>query len=82
MDIANISQGAVDLQKGRLVHKRIKTHEQSNVPTIEYKLWLETLDLLRKFRSSHPDLVLVSMKAIHREPSPNQAGLARGPAKS
>lgn len=62
MDIANISQGAVDLQKGRLVHKRIKTHEQSNVPTVEYKLWPETLDLLRKFRSSHPDLFLVSMK--------------------
>jgi hypothetical protein len=62
MDIANISQGAVDLEGGRLVHKRIKTHEQSNVPTVEYKLWPETLDLLRRFRSSHPDLSLVSMK--------------------
>src|SRR5262249_1575823 len=59
MDIANISRGAVDFQKGRLVHKRIKTHEQSNVPTVEYKLWPETLELLRKFRSSHPDLFLV-----------------------
>jgi hypothetical protein len=52
----------VDLQKGRLVHKRIKTHDQINVPTVEYKLWPETLDLLGKFRSDHPDLFLVSKK--------------------
>jgi len=62
MDIANISQGAVDLQKGRLVHKRIKTRDQSNVPTVEYKLWPETLELLARFQSNHPDLFLVSMK--------------------
>jgi hypothetical protein len=60
MDIANISKKAVDLRKGRLVHKRIKTQEQSNVPTVEYKLWPETLDLLGKFQSNHPDLFLVS----------------------
>ncbi len=62
MDIANINKGAVDLEKGRLVHKRIKTHEQSSVPTVEYKLWPETVELLGKFQSKHPDLFLVSMK--------------------
>jgi integrase len=62
MDIANINKEAVDLQKGRLVHKRIKTHEQSNVPTVEYKLWPETLALLGRFQSNHPGLFLVSMK--------------------
>ena len=62
MDIANINKGALDLQKGRLVHKRIKTHEQANVPTVEYKLWPETLDLLERFQSNHPDLFLVSMR--------------------
>ena len=62
MDIANIDKRTVDLQKGRLVHKRVKTHDQANVPTVEYKLWPETLDLLRRFQSSHADLFLVSMK--------------------
>jgi hypothetical protein len=62
LDIDNISQGVVDWHRGRLVHKRVKAHEQSNVLTMDYKLWPETLDLLRQFRSSHPDLFLVSMK--------------------
>jgi hypothetical protein len=62
----------VDLRQGRLVHKRVKTHGQSNMPTVEYKLWPETLDLLRRFRSGHPDLFLVS-KAGTPQGKPHQS---------
>jgi hypothetical protein len=45
-----------------LTRKRVKTEEVANVPTVTYKLWPETINLLRQFRSDHDTLWLASDK--------------------
>lgn len=47
-DIANIVASMLDLNKGTITRKRGKTAHQSNAPTITYKLWDETLRLMKQ----------------------------------
>jgi hypothetical protein len=48
----------LDWKRGRVTRKRSKTKGYTNVPTVECKLWAETMRLLKKFgsRTSNPVL--------------------------
>ncbi len=58
MDIAELRADEVDWKKGTLTRARSKTRER-NGPVVTYKLWPETLALLRKLRADG-DLVLTT----------------------
>lgn len=48
-DIADLKPREIDLTAGRISRKRSKTATNENVPKVTYKLWSETLTLLRQF---------------------------------
>jgi integrase len=54
-DIADLKKSNVELGAGRIVYKRVKTRGRKHTPTINYKLWPETLVVLKRCQSSHPD---------------------------
>jgi hypothetical protein len=60
VDIAELKHTMVDWQQGRIKRKRVKTKKEKNVPEVDYLLWPETFELLKQFRSSHAELVLVT----------------------
>ena len=49
-DIAELTPD--DLRNGYIEKKRHKTENHPNVPTVKYKLWKETLELLEKHKST------------------------------
>ncbi len=55
-DIADLRKANVDLNGGRIVYKRIKTRGRKHTPTVNYKIWPETIDALREACSSDPEL--------------------------
>lgn len=57
-DIGALRQDMV--ADGFLVRKRVKTAGNENVPTVRYRLWPETLDLLKRHRATSSDLWFVS----------------------
>ena len=57
-DVAELKQSEVDWQKGTLRRARSKTRERGG-PVVNYKLWPETLALLREHRAKG-DVVLVT----------------------
>ena len=59
-DIAALTHTQINLQKGLIRRKRSKTEKSKRVPTVTYPLWPMTLELLKKFSSEHPTLVLVN----------------------
>ena len=59
-DIAELRQDEVDWKAGTIKRARSKTRER-NGPVVTYKLWPETFDLLRKYRSDG-ELVLTTEK--------------------
>ena len=62
VDIGNLTKNMVDWERGILTKKRVKTASEENVPVVSYKLWPETLDLLREMRDTkHPELVLTNL---------------------
>ena len=60
VDISDSRHEEVDWDAGRLRRKRSKTSHHKKAPEVEYPLWAETLELLKQFRSSDPDHVLVT----------------------
>jgi integrase len=60
IDIADLHPDEIDWEGGRLSRKRSKTGDHASVPTVEYRLWPETFDLLTRLRSSDPTRVLVT----------------------
>jgi integrase len=66
-DIADLRDDQVDWTKQRLTRKRSKTQKHTGVPTVTYKLWTETFDLLEKYRSG-ADRVLLNRQGepLHR----------------
>jgi len=46
-DISDLHPAQVDLDRGTITRKRSKTHEWANVPVVQYRLWAETIRLLR-----------------------------------
>lgn len=59
-DIGQLRADMVDLDAGTLTRKRVKTMEVEGVPVVTYKLWSETVALLRKFKATHPVWMLTS----------------------
>ncbi len=59
-DVSALRHDEVDWVAGTITRKRTKTRDHENVPVVCYPLWEPTLQLLRKHRSKHPDLVLTT----------------------
>jgi integrase len=59
-DIGRLWHSEVDFDDGRITRIRNKTEERPTVPEVSWKLWTNTLELLRQERSEHPDLVLTN----------------------
>lgn len=58
-DISDLLQTQVAWRTGTITRKRSKTQSHESVPTVTYRLWPETLELLREFRSES-EVVLVN----------------------
>ena len=48
-DIADLRPEEVDWEDGRIIRKRSKTSNIKTVPTVNYKLWKETFELLKPY---------------------------------
>lgn len=58
VDIAGLQQEQIEWTKGTLTRKRVKTEDHDDVPEVTYSLWPETLELLKKYRSDQPHVLL------------------------
>jgi integrase len=61
-DIADLKHEEVDWTAGTIKRKRSKTKGEKSVPVVTYKLWSQTLDLLKEYRSADPVFVLLTEK--------------------
>lgn len=64
-DLAGLKKSEVNLKAGSITRRRTKTGDHDSVPVVRYKLWPETLKLLRKHQSTypdHPELFLTNMR--------------------
>lgn len=61
-DISDLKQSEVDWKRGIITRKRSKTrtNRSKRIPTISYQLWPETFELLKAYRSSDVERVLLS----------------------
>ncbi len=60
-DISALRHDEVDWVEGYVTRKRTKTKDAGeNVPKVGYLLWRQTFELLKEYRSDHPELVLVN----------------------
>jgi integrase len=68
-DIAKLQQSELDLERGYIVRKRTKTKKYEDVPTVSYRLWTETLSLLKQYRSDDVEVALLNEdgKPLKRE---------------
>ena len=62
VDIGKLRKDMVDLEAGTLVRKRVKTTKKKGVPVVVYRLWPETVSLLRQLQADHPTLMLTSKR--------------------
>lgn len=60
VDISDLKPEEVDWKKGTITRKRSKTGDSANVPVVVYKLWPETLRLLKLERSDSRERVLLN----------------------
>ena len=61
-DIADLRPDHVDLAKGTLTKKRTKTAKHAKAPTVCYRLWPDTLRLLKKLRATEGERLLTTQK--------------------
>jgi integrase len=59
-DIAELKQEEVDWTAGIITRKRSKTDDREETPTVRWKLWPITFELLKKHRSAHLELALLT----------------------
>jgi integrase len=60
IDISDLRQEDVDWRDGRIIRKRSKTAHEKNVPTVNYKLWPITWELLQHYRQPEGERVLLT----------------------
>jgi integrase len=60
VDISDLAPSEVDWKLGTITRKRSKEKDEENVPTVCWKLWPRTLELLKKHRSKSKTRVLVN----------------------
>jgi integrase len=58
VDVSNLRDSEVDWAAGTVTRKRSKTKHAANVPTVTYKLWPTTFELLKKRRSGTDRVLL------------------------
>jgi integrase len=59
-DISEMRHEMIDWKAGTITRKRTKLKDCESAPTVTYRLWPETMELLRQWRSKHPEFVLVT----------------------
>lgn len=59
-DICDLLQSEVDWKAGTITRKRSKTASHDKVPTVQYRLWPETIRLLLQARANDGDHVLLN----------------------
>lgn len=59
-DISDLRQTEMDWKAGRITRKRSKTAKHDTVPTVSYRLWGETLRLLKQERATDGEVVLLN----------------------
>lgn len=59
-DITELKHTEVDWKAGIITRQRSKTDGREETPTVRWKLWPITFELLKKNRSAHPELVLLT----------------------
>jgi integrase len=55
-----LKQTEVDWKNSTITRQRSKTDDREETPTVRWKLWSITFELLKKYRSKHPELVLLT----------------------
>jgi len=61
-DIGKLTVGQIDFAARTLTRKRVKTAKHANVPTVVYRLWDETVRLLRQEMTEDGEYVLLDSK--------------------
>lgn len=64
IDISDLHPSEVDWSVGKITRKRSKTSKIKSVPTVTYQLWPQTFNLLKKYRSSSTDHVLLTRDGL------------------
>jgi integrase len=59
-DVSDLRDEEVNWTLGTITRKRSKTKGEANVPTVCYKLWPQTFELLRQFRSGQDRVLLTT----------------------
>jgi hypothetical protein len=59
-DINDLRQSEVDWDEGVITRRRSKTSKNDAVPVVRYKLWRQTVEELKRWRSDDPDVVLLT----------------------
>jgi integrase len=57
-DVSDLRDTEVDWDEGRVIRKRSKTAAHENVPTVNYRLWPLTFQLLKQYRSGTERVLL------------------------
>ena len=60
VDISDLHPSEVDWQRGRITRRRSKTEKKETTPVVSYKLWQETMTLLKQFGHHEGDHVLLT----------------------
>jgi integrase len=61
-DVSDLADEEVDWTAGRITRKRSKTKDEPNVPTLSFRLWPTTWELLQKYRSGTERVLLTESK--------------------
>ena len=59
-DVASLLKSEVQLDKGRIVRQSTKTRRHAPSPVVSYKLWPNTLEVLRKHWRKHPTIAVTN----------------------
>lgn len=59
-DIAELQPDEVNWSEGRIIRKRSKTAQWEGVPVVNYTLWDETLKLLKQYKTTDAEHVLLT----------------------
>ncbi len=63
-DIADLTHKETNLKSGTITRKRSKTKKQANVPVVEYRLWAETIRLLKQLQDNRTERVIVTREGL------------------
>jgi integrase len=59
IDVADLRRDEVDLEQGTITRKRSKTRHHPNPPRVTYRLWSETLELVKQEMAQDGELALL-----------------------